>query len=411
MSGAENRPLSGVRVIDISSSFAAPTATMYLGDMGADVIKVERPGVGDDARHWGPPFVGGQAPWFAAANRNKRSICLDLRQESGREVLMRLLPDADVFVENLTPGKLAKLGLDPDTVRGRFPGLIYCALSGFGLDGPDRDQPGYDLIAQARGGLMSVTGATGGPPQRVSTALSDIVAGMLASFTISAALYRKSRTGQGELIDIDLLAANQALLAPRIASYLAGDPEPRPSGATDSVIAIYQPFETADRSIVVAVGNDAMWKRFCIALDLPRLAEDEALATNEARGGRRDELIAVLSQRFVEAPAEMWLQRLREASVPCAPVQFLSEVLADPQVVAREVVIETAHPGAEPIKTVGPPWRLGSTPDDAAHLPAPLLGAATGEVLREAGLSEDEIEKLIEEGVTNDQRPIGDRAA
>jgi crotonobetainyl-CoA:carnitine CoA-transferase CaiB-like acyl-CoA transferase len=392
----DSRPLAGVRVIDISSSIAAPTATMYLGDMGADVIKVERPGSGDDARAWGPPFVGGQAPWFASANRNKRSVCLDLRVPAGREVLFRLLADADVFVENLTPGKLAKLELDPASVRARFPGLIYCAVSGFGLEGPDRDQPGYDLIAQARGGLMSVTGAAGGSPQRVSTALSDIVAGMLAAFAISAALHRKARTGDGELIDVSLLDANMALLAPRVASYLAGEPEPRPTGATDSVIAIYQPFETADRSIVVAVGNDAMWQRFCAALELPQLAADAGLATNEGRRARRDELIGALAERFASAPAATWLRRLREAAVPCAPVQFLSEVLDDPQVKARGAVIATGHAGAEPIRTLGSPWRLGSDGGGAAHRPAPLLGASTHEVLRAAGYDDGEIAKLIE---------------
>lgn len=398
-SAVDNRLLAGVRVIDISSSIAAPTATMYLGDLGADVIKIERPGSGDDARAWGPPFVGGQAPWFASANRNKRSVCLDLRKPEGREVLFRLLADADVFVQNLTPGKLAKMDLDPASVRSRFPGLIYCALSGFGLDGPSRDEPGYDLIAQARGGLMSVTGAAGGPPQRVSTALSDIVAGMIATFTISAALHRKARTGEGELIDVSLLEASLALLGPRVASFLAGEPEPQPSGATDSVIAIYQPFETADHSIVVAVGNDAMWLRFCAALELPQLAADAGLATNKGRRARRDELIAVLAEQFKTASAETWLARLREAAVPCAPVQFLSEVLEDPQIKARNAVIATGHPGAEPIKTLGSPWRLGSDSGETPHRPAPLLGASTHEVLRAAGYHDDDIAKLIEEEV------------
>ncbi|HEX5608890.1 MAG TPA: CoA transferase [Solirubrobacterales bacterium] len=400
MSGSpDKRPLAGVRVIDISTSIAAPTATMYLADLGADVIKVERPGTGDDARSWGPPFVGGQAPWFAAANRNKRSICLDLHQPAGREALFQLLESADVFVESLTPGKLAKLGLHPESVLPRIPRLIYCAMSGFGLDGPDHDQPGYDLIAQARGGLMSVTGATGGPPQRVSTALSDIVAGMIAAFAITAALRRQLQTGEGELIDVNLLEANLALLGPRIASFLAGEPEPRPSGATDSVIAIYQSFETADRSIVIAVGTDAMWLRLCDALEMPDLAKDERLATNEGRRRHREELVGMLAERLLSADAETWLARLRAAAIPCSPVQFLSEVLADPQVLAREVIVETANPGAEPISTIGSPWRLGSSPNGVEHRPAPLLGDATREVLREVGYEENEVDQLIEEGV------------
>ncbi len=221
-------PLSGVRVVDVSTSYAGPTATMYLGDMGADVVKVERPETGDDARLWGPPFVGneagGESAWFLSANRNKRSVCLDLSTQEGLAALMRLLGRADVFVENINPAKLEKRGLDPGALRERFPRLIYCALSGFGLDGPDRDRPGYDLIAQARSGLMSVTGAKGGTPQRVSTALSDVVAGMVAAFAVAAALVRQQSTGEGELVDVSLLDADLALMAPRVASFLAGEP-------------------------------------------------------------------------------------------------------------------------------------------------------------------------------------------
>jgi crotonobetainyl-CoA:carnitine CoA-transferase CaiB-like acyl-CoA transferase len=189
-------PLAGIRVVDLSTSYAGPTATMYLADMGADVVKVERPDGGDDARAWGPPFLAGESAWFLSANRGKRSVCIDLRAAEGQQLLLRLLDTADVFVENLNPGKLAGVGLGPDAVRERCPGLIYCAISGFGLDGPDRDRPGYDLIAQARSGLMSVTGAKGGMPQRVSTALSDVVTGLLAAFTISAALVRRAGTGE-----------------------------------------------------------------------------------------------------------------------------------------------------------------------------------------------------------------------
>ena len=362
---ASNGPLSGVRVVDLSSSYAGPTATMYLGDMGADVIKVERPETGDDARFWGPPF---------------------------------LLESADVFVENLNPGKLERLNLDPETLRSRFPRLIYCALSGFGLDGPDRDRPGYDLIAQARSGLMSVTGARGGTPQRVSTALSDIVAGMVAAFTISSALVRQQRSGEGELIDVALLDADLALMAPRIASFFAGEPEPRPSGGTDSVLAIYQPFETADRPIVVAVGNDQMWNRFCKVLGLERLAEDPALATNVGRRERREEILEPIATRLAEQPAEHWLGRFREAAVPCQVIQFLSEVAEDQQVKARHAISELEHPTAGKVRTVNSPWRFGTDGKQQEHRPAPRLGADTREVLREAGYAEEEIDELTERG-------------
>ncbi|HEY6749714.1 MAG TPA: CoA transferase [Rubrobacteraceae bacterium] len=395
---ASNGPLSGVRVVDLSSSYAGPTATMYLGDMGADVIKVERPETGDDARFWGPPFVGEEAAWFLSANRNKRSVCLNISDEEGHTALLRLLESADVFVENLNPGKLGRLSLDPETLRSRFPRLIYCALSGFGLDGPDRDRPGYDLIAQARSGLMSVTGARGGTPQRVSTALSDIVAGMVAAFTISSALVRQQRLGEGELIDVALLDADLALMAPRIASFFAGEPEPRPSGGTDSVLAIYQPFETADRPIVVAVGNDQMWNRFCEVLGLEHLAEDPALATNAGRRARREEILEPIATRLAEQPAEYWLERFREAAVPCQVIQFLSEVAEDQQVKARHAISELEHPTAGKVRTVTSPWRFGTDGKQREHRPAPMLGADTREVLREAGYAEEEIGALTERG-------------
>jgi len=371
---------------------------MYLGDMGADVIKVERPETGDDARFWGPPFVGEEAAWFLSANRNKRSVCLNISDEEGHSVLLRLLGSADVFVENLNPGKLGRLRLDPETLRSRFPRLIYCALSGFGLDGPDRDRPGYDLIAQARSGLMSVTGARGGTPQRVSTALSDIVAGMAAAFTISSALVRQQRSGEGELIDVALLDADLALMAPRIASFFAGEPEPRPSGGTDSVLAIYQPFETADRPIVVAVGNDHMWNRFCKVLGLERLAQDPALATNAGRRERREEILEPIAARLAEQPAGHWLERFREAAVPCQVIQFLSEVAEDQQVKARHAIAEVEHPTAGKVRTVDSPWRLGTDGKQQEHRPAPTLGADTREVLREAGYAEEEIDVLTERG-------------
>src|SRR5689334_3490857 len=331
MTGASG-PLHGVRVVDISSSYAAPTATMYLADMGAEVIKIE-PLRGDDARGWGPPFLNGEAAWFLSVNRNKKSICLDIRTTAGREVLFDLLKSADVFVENLNPSKLEKHGLGLESLAQRFPQLVICALSGFGLTGPDSALPGYDLIAQARSGMMSVTGDNG-VPTRVSTALSDVAAGTVAAFAIAAALVRQQRTGRGEIIDISLLEADLAFMSPRIASYLAGEDEPFPSGGTDSVVAIYQRFETLDRPIVVALGNDRLWQRACAALGLDDLGNDPELATNAGRRARRVEVVGVFQHALGQLRADAALAILQDAGVPCSRILTLSEVVTDPQVVA-----------------------------------------------------------------------------
>ncbi|MGH9035878.1 MAG: CaiB/BaiF CoA transferase family protein [Acidimicrobiia bacterium] len=376
-------PLAGLRVIDLSTSYAGPTATMFLADMGADVIKVERP-EGDDTRHWGPPFVEGESAWFLSANRNKRSICLNLTVPSDRDLLFRLLEGADVLVQSFNPAKLARLGLEPELVRRRFPRLVYCALSGFGLAGPDAELPGYDLIAQARSGLMSVTGEAGRSPQRVSTALSDVVAGIVAAFTIVAALRRQDRTGQGELIDVSLLDADLALLAPRIASFLAGGDEPRPSGATDSVLLPYQPFPTADRPIVVAAGNDRIWRRFCEAIDAPDLLAEE-YRTNAARKAQRDHLVTRIQERLARRPSGEWLEIFRQAAVPAALVHSISEALMDPQIVARRSLTSLDNSGNGQAVVLEPPWILGSRPRPMAHQPPPALGQHTAEVLAEIG--------------------------
>jgi crotonobetainyl-CoA:carnitine CoA-transferase CaiB-like acyl-CoA transferase len=369
---------------------------MFLGDMAANVIKLERPPLGDDTRAWGPPFVGADSAWFLAANRNKRSICVDLASRQGAAIIDRLLGWADVVVESFNPAKLERVGLDPGKVRERFPRLIYCALSGFGLTGPDVCLPGYDLIAQARSGLMSVTGPPDGEPERVSTALTDIVAGILAAFAIASALRRQALTGEGE-IDISLLEAGLALMAPRIAAFAAGEPEPRPSGATDSVLAIYQPFQTRDRTIVVAVGNDQMWRRLCEVTGLHELADDPRLTTNAGRREHRTEIVAALAARFRERDARDWLADLCDRAVPCAPVQYLSDVLSDHQVIAREALVDIENAGNAALRLLRSPWRLNSP--DAVDRPAPVLGADGREILAELGFNTSEVERLHRDGV------------
>jgi crotonobetainyl-CoA:carnitine CoA-transferase CaiB-like acyl-CoA transferase len=389
-------PLTGLRVVDMTTSYAGPSASMYLADLGATVLKVERPGRGDDARAWGPPFVDGASAWFASANRNKSSVVVDLRSERGLQVLLDLVGSADVFMQNMNPAKLQQLGVDHGSLRSRFPRLIYCAMSGFGLDGPDHHLPGYDLVAQARSGVMSVTGAAGGPPQRVSTALSDIVTGMCAAMAISAAAVRQARDGRGEVIDVSLLDTDLALMAPRIAAFTAGEPEPAPSGGTDSVLAVYQSFATADRDIVVAIGNDAMWRRFCTALDLPHLGADGTLADNAGRRRDRRRIVAEVAPRLAERSAAEWIKVLGACEVPVSLVQGLSEVVRDEQVTARGAIMPV--PGSDGrLVSVHSPFRLGSVPEPRNER-FPELGADTVHVLADLGYDQDTIATLIADG-------------
>lgn len=393
-------PLAGLRVIDMTTSYAGPTASMYLADFGADVIKVERPGVGDDTRSWGPPFVDSASAWFASANRNKRSIVVNLRSPQGLRTLRKLIGSADVFMENLNPAKLESLGIDHATLRAEFPRLIYCAMSGFGLDGPDHALPGYDLAAQARSGIMSVTGAKDGSPQRVSSALSDVVTGMCAALSVSAAVVQQLKYGDGDLIDVSLLDSDLAVMAPRIASYLAGEPEPAPSGGTDSVLAVYQSFPTADRDLAIAIGNDAMWHRFCAAIGVPQLAADPKLAHNAGRRAHREWLVAVVSDRLVQHTAAEWQKALGEVGVPCSRVQRLSEVVDDPQVTARGSLLPVPGTGGG-LHSVHSPFRLDSI-REPRNTRFPALGAHTVEVLGEYGFTAADIEGLLACGAVQD---------
>jgi crotonobetainyl-CoA:carnitine CoA-transferase CaiB-like acyl-CoA transferase len=309
-----------------------------------------------------------------------------------------------VLIESLNPTKLERLGLEPAQTRARHPHLIYCAMSGVGLTGPHAHLPGYDLVAQARSGLMSVTGPMGGSPQRVSTALSDIVTGMSAALAISAAVVRQRDTGQGELVDVSLLDSDLALMAPRIAAYLAGEPEPVPSGGTDSVIAVYQSFATADREIVVAVGNDVIWRRFCDALGLADLAEDPRLASNADRREHRAEVVARVAEVLTDRPAGHWLDVLQHAGVPASLVQGLSEVTTDPQVRARDSLLPV--PGSDHgLYGVRSPFRLASL-SEPRNERFPETGEHSIEVLRECGLSDDEIHDLVDTGAVEAPREV-----
>jgi crotonobetainyl-CoA:carnitine CoA-transferase CaiB-like acyl-CoA transferase len=399
-STSTNGPLAGLKVVDMTTSYAGPTASMYLADLGADVIKVERPRTGDDARSWGPPFIESASAWFASANRNKRSVVINLRDPEGLATLRTLIGKADVFMENLNPGKLEALDIDHPRLRADFPHLIYCAMSGFGLDGPDSTLPGYDLAAQARSGLMSVTGAMGGAPQRVSTALSDVVTGMCAALAISAAVVRQRAEGVGDLIDVSLLDSDLAVMAPRIAAYLAGESEPAPSGGTDSVLAVYQSFRTADRDLVIAIGNDAMWRRFCVAVGLPELAEVSELAENAGRRAQRARLTELVGARLTGRTAGEWQQILGDAGIPCSLVQSLSEVVTDPQVIARGSLLPVPGTGGT-MHSVRSPFRLSSIPE-IRNTRFPEVGEHTADVLAEHGFSPADIARLKERGAIED---------
>ncbi len=394
-------PLAGVRVVDASRILAGPFCGMLLGDLGADVIKVERPGTGDETRAWGPPFVeqtrGGtaarDATYYLSINRNKRSLTLNLGIEAGRAVLARLVRVADVFVENFRPGTQASLGADWETLSRLNPRLVYCSVSGFGPVGPDSMKLGYDLLMQGATGLMSTTGEAGGAPVRVGVAVIDLATGSTAFGAILAALYARERTGRGQRIDCSLLGTGVAWMTYAAQSYFATGRQPRPSGSGHPNLVPYQAFQGSDRRwFLVAVGTDEQWRRFCRTLDLPQSA-DPRFATNAGRVVHRDELIADLARRFAQAPSSSWIARLEPAGVPAGPVRDLAGVFSDAQVRALELDAALPHPAYGPLRTVGTAFRFSETPA-SLRLAPPLVGQHTDEVLAEIGYDAGEIERL-----------------
>jgi crotonobetainyl-CoA:carnitine CoA-transferase CaiB-like acyl-CoA transferase len=388
--------LAGVRIVDLTTSIAGPYAAMLLADMGADVVKVERPGAGDDSRAWGPPFLDGESLWFLSVNRNKRSLALDYSGASGRRVLHELVGRSDVVIVNLVPRVQKKLGVDYESLRAVKPDLVFVSLTGFGLEGARRDFPCYDLIAEGYSGVMDLTGEADSPPQKVGTPAADLIAGMDAAYAALAALFDRSRSGRGHAIDIAMVDSMTRFMAPRIVPYLGSGEVPRRSGARDSVIAVYQTFDTADFPITLGLGNDAIWKRFWTAVGRPEVGNDAHYASNIDRRTARADIVGQIQEVLRTKPRDQWLETFTAANVPAGPVNSADQVASDPELIARGLFFAERKADRR-VPQVG----LGINVDGTSasyRLPPPRLGEHTAEVLREVlGYDDATIEQLRNE--------------
>jgi len=389
--------LAGLTVLDLSRVLSGPFATMTLADLGADVVKIEQPGTGDDTRQWGPPFQGDEAAYFLSVNRNKRSLAVDLKSADGLALVRDLARRADVVVENFRPGTAARLGLGYDDLAAENPGLVYASISGYGQTGPDSHRAGYDAIAQARSGIMSVTGEADGPPVRVGVSSADLVAGMWAVIGILAALRERDRSGQGQWVDISLLDGSVSWLTYVASGYFATGTRPPRYGSAHPTIAPYQGFATKDGDLMLAVGNDAIWRRFAPVAGLADLLEDPRFTTNPLRVEHRDELLPLVADAMAARTSVEWVEVLDAAGVPVGPIQTVDEVVTDPQVLARGMIGEVKHPTAGTVRTIGCPVRLTATPPQVRTAP-PLLGQHTDDVLAELGVDQERLAALRASG-------------
>jgi len=384
-------PLEGLTVLDLTRVLSGPYCTMLLADMGARVIKVEQPGKGDDTRGWGPPFLQGESAYFLSINRNKESVTLDFKKPEGRAILDRLIARSDVLVENFRPGSLDRLGLDYASLAAGHPRLVYCSISGFGHTGPRKGEAGYDAVMQAEGGLMSITGAADGPPFRLGVAIADVVSGMFAAQGIAMALLARERTGRGQAVDVAMLDSVAALLVYQASIYFATGSAPSRMGNRHPTIVPYETFAASDGDFVIAVGNDDQWRRFCRVADLE---DDERFATNRSRVTQYAVLKPILSDRLRTRTRAQWIEGLTKAGVPCGSVRDFQELFADPQLAAREMLTAVEHATIGPLKTLGVPVKLSTTPG-AVRTPPPTLGQHTDAVLRrDLGMTEDAVAAL-----------------
>ncbi len=389
-------PLHDVTVVDLTRVLSGPYCTMMLADMGARVIKIEQPGKGDDTRAWGPPFLEGESAYFLSINRNKESVTLNFKRPEGRAVLDQLIARADVLVENFRPGTLDKLGLDYESLAPRHPRLVYASISGFGHTGPRSREAGYDAVMQAEGGLMSITGAAGGPPLRLGVAIADIVSGMFAAQGITAALLARERTGLGQAVDIGMLDSVAALLTYQAGIYFATGLPPTRMGNRHPTIVPYETFDASDGEFVLAVGNDDQWRRFCRVAEF---GEDERFAANQQRVAKYEELRPLLDGCLRRHTRSYWIERLTAAGVPCGSVRDLGELFADPQVAARAMVADVEHPTIGLTRVLGTPLKLSRTAVAVRTAP-PTLGQHTQSVLTgDLGLSSSEVDELRAKGV------------